>query len=156
YVVVARDIRDWKFDQLRDRTPGYPLLLRLAGAAESPSRSLFQVSMLLHFSSIWLLACALRAAGLPEVMLQIFAFLLVLPPYVEPAGYVMTENLAQFVLALAVTCLVFWFLSLKSIWLLLAALAIAYSGLTRPAYLALAFAISGCAFLLPILFRRSR
>jgi hypothetical protein len=132
YLQVAQDLADLTIDRLHDRTPGYPLLVGLSGASQAPTRLLFHLSLLLHFASIWLLACVLHAAGVTEKMLYLFGFLLLLPPYVEPAGYVLTENLIQFVLTLAFVGLVYWCLYRDKYWLMLAAMAIAYSGLTRP------------------------
>jgi hypothetical protein len=86
-------------------------------------------------------------------MLVGFCLLLLLPPYAENTGYVMTENLAQFCLALSVAGLVFWFRKRNIIWLFVSALAIAYSGLTRPTYQVLAFVIAGWLLLLPVLYR---
>jgi hypothetical protein len=156
YLQVAQDLADLAIDRLHDRTPGYPLLLRLTGATETPTRLLFYLSLSLHFASIWLLASVLHRAGVAEKLLHLFGLLLLLPPYVEPAGYVLTENLAEFVLTLALTSLVFWCLSHRLLWLILAALAIGYSGLTRPGYQALAPALCACLLMTSWLFRPAR
>src|SRR6187455_402074 len=94
YMDVARDLRDFHIDEVHDRAPGYPALLALTGASDAPTRTLFYVSLLLHFGSVWLLGLALYACGASTRALIAFGILLTLPPYVEPAGYVMTENLA--------------------------------------------------------------
>jgi hypothetical protein len=88
-------------------------------------------------------------------MLSLFGLLLLLPPYVEPAAYVLTENLTEFMLVVGFGSFVFWSLSCKTIWLLISALTIAYAGLTRPTYQALAFAMMGSLLVLPFLFSRS-
>src|SRR5437867_1539395 len=55
YLAVASDLRDLRIDYLHTRTPGYPLLLLLTASSEVPNRILFFLSLLLHFTSIWIL-----------------------------------------------------------------------------------------------------
>jgi hypothetical protein len=154
YMEVARDLRDFRIDEVHDRAPGYPALLALTGASDTPTRTLFYVSLLLHFGSVWLLALALRASGASTRALTIFGILLTLPPYVEPAGYVMTENLAQFTLAAGLSGLVMWLAYQRLAWLAGASLAFAVAGLTRPTYQVLAIAIAAALVLFPSLGRR--
>ena len=154
YMEVARDLRDFRIDDIHDRAPGYPALLALTGSTEAPTRALFYASLFFHFASLWLLAMALHASGVSERMLTAFGILLALPPYVEPAGYVMTENLAQFALAAGLTGLVMWFRARRVAWLVAASLAIAYAGLTRPVYQMLAFALAAGLVLFPGAVRR--
>src|SRR5688572_8220994 len=54
YLEVARDLADLKLDALHDRAPGYPMLLVATGSADEPTRTLFVVSLVLHFASVWL------------------------------------------------------------------------------------------------------
>src|SRR6266511_1235308 len=84
YLIAARHLADFHIDQLQDRAPGYPLFLLLTGASESPNRTLFVVSLVLYFASIWGLGIVLYRAGLTETKLNLFSFILLLPPYVEP------------------------------------------------------------------------
>jgi hypothetical protein len=158
YMEVARDLRDFRIDDIHDRAPGYPALLALTGSSDAPTRSLFYVSLLLHVGSVWLLALALHASGASSRPLTAFGILLTLPPYVEPAGYVMTENLAQFTLAAGLTGLVMWFAHRRHIWLAGASLAFAAAGLIRPTYQLLAICIGGAmvvlSFSLPSIGRR--
>ncbi|HSC29711.1 MAG TPA: hypothetical protein VLD67_20710, partial [Vicinamibacterales bacterium] len=149
YLEVAADLSDFRLDRLHDRAPGYPVLLLLTGSSTQPSRLLFHTSLLLHFASIWLLAIALAAAEVPGSWLVVFCCALILPPYVEPAAFVMTENLGQFMLAVAFVCLVLWFTSRRKLALVAAAVAVACSGLTRPVYQALAPALAASLFLMP-------
>jgi hypothetical protein len=153
YQRLARDLSDFRFDELPWRTPGYPLLLLLTGSSQVPTRALFFTSLLLHYASIWLLASALSCAGLRESALNLFALLLILPPFVEYAGYVLAENLTEFTLVIGFVSLVTWFLRSGTIWLVISAVAIAYSGLTRPTYQLLAFALAGVLLLTPVIFR---
>lgn len=142
YLEVARDLSDLRLDALHNRTPGYPVLLALTGSASHPTRALFRVSLLLHFASIWLLAAVLRAAGAGGRSLLAFGVLLLMPLYVEPAGYVMTENLAQFALAAGFAGLVLWFAGGRAVLLAVSSVAFAYAALTRPAYQGLAVGVA--------------
>ena len=153
YLRAAQDLSDFQIDQLQIRTPGYPVLLLLTGSSQGPTRQLFFTSLLLHFVSIWLLASVLSRAGLTGSTLNLFGVLLVLPPYVEYAGYVLAENLTEFMLVAGFVSLVTWFLRRGTAWLIASAGAIAYSGLTRPVYQTLAFALAGCLLFMPVLFR---
>jgi hypothetical protein len=89
-------------------------------------------------------------------MLNLFGFVLILPPYIEPAAYVLSENLAEFMLAIGFVGLMFWLLSCKMRWLIIASVAIGYSGLTRPTYQALALAMTGYLLIMLIRFRLFR
>jgi hypothetical protein len=153
YFRVAQDLSDLHINQLHYRTPGYPLLLVLTGASRSPNRTLFFASLLLHFSSIWLLGLVLFRAGLTEMRLNLFSLILLLPPFVEPAGYVLAENLAEAMLVAAFVSFIFWHLNKRIIWILISAASIGYAALTRPTYQLLALAVTAwlvmARFLLP-------
>lgn len=155
YLEVARDLEDFTLDALHDRAPGYPMLLVLTRSSRTPGPPLFFVSLLLHFAAISLLASAMNAAGLPRRWIWVFCALLLLPPYVEPAGHVMTENLAQFALVATLACLVLWFARGAAWLLVLAAAAASCAALTRPTYQALAFVVAACLLPLPRMFRSS-
>jgi hypothetical protein len=154
YMEVAHDLRDFRIDAIHDRTPGYPALLVLTGSSEAPTRTLFYASLFLHFGSVWLLALALHASGASTRALTAFGILLMLPPYAELAGYVMTENLAQFALAAGLTGLVMWFRARRAAWLVAASLAIGYAGFTRPVYQMLAVTLASGLVLFPGVVRR--
>src|SRR5262245_41987169 len=95
YLRAARDLSDFRVDQLQERPPGYPLLLALTGSSQTPGRALFFVSLWLHFAAIWALGSILHRAGLKERWLNLFSLILLLPPFVEPAAYVLSENLTE-------------------------------------------------------------
>lgn len=152
YLKAAWDLSDFRIDQLQNRTPGYPLLLLLTASGKTPKRTLFFTSLLFHFAVIWMLANVLHAIGLRDIALIFFALLLLLPPYVEPAAYVLSENFTQFMLVVGFSSLVFWYFCRKTVWLLISMLTIGYAGLIRPTYQALAFAMGGSLFITPILF----
>jgi hypothetical protein len=142
YLRFAQDLSDFHIDQYHERTPGYPVLLLLTGSSQSPNRALFYVSLALHFASIWLLASVLWRAGLSGKKVTLFSLILLLPPFVEPAAYVLTETLAEAMLVAAFVSLVFWHLNKRPIWILISAATIGYSALTRPTYQVLAFAVA--------------
>ncbi len=141
YMRAAREFSDFRLDQLQERAPGYPLLLMLTGSTQSPTRRLFFVSLLLHFGAIWLLANVLNRAGPSEIMLTLFGFLLLLPPYVESAAYVLTENLTEAILVTVFIGLVLWYLNDQTVWLIISSITIGFSALTRPTYQLLALAV---------------
>lgn len=143
YLEVARDLADSRLDALHDRTPGYPLLLAVTGSTLAPTRTLFYVSLALHFASVWLLALMLHASGLPARWLAAFCVVLSLPPFAETAGYVMTENLAQFSLVAGFYALMSGLRRGNVAAIAAAPLAFAFAALTRPAYQALALALGG-------------
>jgi hypothetical protein len=149
YMAVAVDLSDGRIDALHDRSPGYPLLLTLTGSAHQPTRTLLLVSLFLHFSSIWFLAAALHDADAGPMLLLAFAGLLALPLYVEPAGHVMTENLAQFLLAVGTSWVVRSFTRSRPWMLGAASLALAAAAVTRPTYQALGVALGVVLLLLP-------
>jgi hypothetical protein len=148
YMEAARDLSDGSVDNLNNRSPGFPLFLILTGATEHPTRAFWFVSLILHFSGIWLLAQVLHTARLSAKAITLFGVVLLLPPQVENAAILMTENLTQFCLILALTSLIWWCRQRKTIWLIVSALAIAYGGLVRPTYQMLAFVIVGCLLLI--------
>lgn len=152
YLAAASDLKDFRIDYLHIRTPGYPLLLLITASSEVPNRALFFLSLLLHFTSIWILASILYSTGLTETILILFGLLLLLPPYVEPAAYALSENLTAFMLVVGFGSFVLWSRRGKTIWLFISALAIGYAGFTRPFYAVLAFAMAGSLFVIPLLF----
>jgi hypothetical protein len=154
YLEVAKDLADFSLDSLHDRTVGYPLLLVATGATDHATGLLLAVSLLLHLASAWLLAVVLRAAGLGPRWLLVFGCVLVLPPYVEPAAWVQTENLAQFTLVAGFACLVLGLSPSRVVLLTASALAFGYGALTRPVYQALAVTLAGLLLVVPALTRR--
>src|SRR5262249_34989176 len=83
----------------------------------------------------------------------LFGLILLLPPYVEYAAYVMAENLTEFMLVGGFVALVAWFLRRGTTWLIASWVAFAYSGLSRPTYQIVAFAVTACLLVMPVLFR---
>lgn len=154
YMEVAKDLTDWRLDHSHLRPPGYPVLLVLTGSAHQPTRALFIVSLMLHILSVGLLLAVLvRIRGIGKVGVLIFMTLLLLPPFVDPAAYVMTENLSKFVIVLGTVGLLQWFATHRFMWLILALIGFAYAGITHPIYLfvlpAIALALLPIQYLFP-------
>ena len=141
YLRAAQDLSDFHLDELQQRAPGYPLLLLLTGSQHSPGRTLFFVSLFLHFASIYILAYGLYQAGLKAWTISIFSLILLLPPYVEPAAYILSEVLAEVLLVVAVIGFYLWYLRNQAGWILLSSIAMGCAALTRPAYQLLPIAI---------------
>jgi hypothetical protein len=142
YLRFAQDLSDFSIEQLHERTPGYPIFLLLTGSAPSPNRTLFHASLLLHLASIWLLAGILWRTGLSGMKITGFTILLLLPPFVEPAGYVLTETFAETMLVLTLASLVFWRVNHKTTWICVSAASIGFAALTRPTYQVLVVAVA--------------
>jgi hypothetical protein len=100
-----------------------------------------------------MLAYGLFQAGLKAWTISIFSLILLLPPYVEPAAYILSEVLAEVLLVAAVIGFYLWYLRNQAGWILLSSIAIGCAALTRPAYQLLPIAIVGylitVGFLLP-------
>jgi len=152
YLTAAQDLSDFHIDQLQTRAPGYPILLLLTQSSRSPGRILFFVSLLLHFASIWLLATVIYRAGATELMLILFAFILLLPPYVESAAYVLTENLSEAMIVTGFVTFIYWTLHKRVIWIIASALSFGYAALTRPTFQILALAIAAYFLIVTLVF----
>jgi hypothetical protein len=152
YLGAAQDLADFHIDQLQTRAPGYPILLVVTQSTRSPGRTLFFVSLLLHFASIWLLANVLYRAGGTEVTLILFAFILLLPPYVESAAYVLSENLAEAMIVIGFVTFIYWTLRKRVIWIITSALGFGYAALTRPNFQILAPAIAAYLIIVMVVF----
>jgi hypothetical protein len=144
YLKAAQDLSDLHIDQLQDRPPGYPLFLLLTGSSAAPGRALVIASLAMHFVSIWLLAALLSRAGSSQVALLGFCLVLLMPPYVESAGYVLSENLAEAMLVLTFVGIVRWADDHRTTWMLLAAGSVACAALTRPTFQYLPIALAVC------------
>jgi hypothetical protein len=142
YLRAAQALSGAHTDRPNDRAPGYPLFLILTSSVHSPGRTLFMASLGLHLLSVWLLAIVLHRLGVAERTLRLFAIVLLLPPYVEPAAYVLTENLTEAALAVGFAGFALWLLAGSRAWLVASSLAFGYAGLTRPTYQLLAPALA--------------
>jgi hypothetical protein len=64
----------------------------------------------------------------------LFGVLALLPPFVEPAAQVMTENLTAFCLMLSVTAAFAWLTRHQNAYLVVSGLSMSYAALARPTY----------------------
>jgi len=156
YMRSAFDLADGRVDQLQNRTPGYPLVLLLTGSQETPNRRLLFLSLILHFSSIWVVAGVLADLGISQRLLWVFYVVLLLPTFVEPAAYVLAENLTEFMLVVSFAGIVFWLSQRRGLWLLMAVTALSYTALTRPTYQLLSVVLAGFVAIAPKVFRWPR
>jgi hypothetical protein len=147
YMRLARDIKHLTLSRLQERTPGFPLFLILTGSENGPTRLLFYSSLLVHFATIGILAYLLDILAVPRLLTALFLVISLLPPYVEPAAYVMTETLSQFLIVVACVALVFWLARKRNVFLVLFSAAAMSAAFVRPTFQALAPFLAMCAVL---------
>jgi hypothetical protein len=148
YLKAARELGSIGQARPNVRTPGYPLLLGAVGAAQGPTRLLFLVQLLLQVASVYLACAALRSAGAGTALTVVVGLIGLLPPYVYRSAYLLTENLAQFCVVLAVACLQRFLVRGGEGWLILSSLALGYAAMTRPTFLLVAVALGALLLLL--------
>ena len=134
YQRVAKDLKNFQISGLHQRTPGYPLLLALAGAEEKLSRGLFLATLGLHLLAAAAVAWLLAFLGLGRVAVAVFLALALLPIYVEPTAYAITESPCAFSVVLAVTAFIYWLARGRLPAALAAGFAAAFAALVRPTY----------------------
>lgn len=135
YMEVAQDLLDLRLDRAHLRPIGYPLLLALTHSAYKPTRMLFIVQLTLYILSVGLLLTVVgKLKGMSKVAILIFITLLFLPPFADPAAYVLTEHLSRFTLVVGVVGLLQWFNSRRWIWLILSLIGFIYAVVTHPIY----------------------
>lgn len=134
YLTAARHLASAPAAHPEFRTPGYPILLRLAGATEGPTRELFLFQLLLQVAAVFLACAALRAVGAGTALTVAIGVVGLLPPYVLRSAFVLTENLAQFCVVLAVASLQRFLDRRRAVWLALSSLAFGYAAMTRPTF----------------------
>ncbi len=134
YLSVAQDIEHRDFSRLWERTPGYPLIMALTGSAFVPSRALYLWQLTFHLCASLLLTFGLYRLRVPLLVTGLFLVIALLPPQVESALYVLTENATQACLALGVVGLTLWFAGNTPGWLLITGLSFSVAGLIRPTF----------------------
>lgn len=153
YFAVAHDLADFRLERLHYRPPGYPMWLRLLGFVEHhATKRLVAAGLLLYVFGLWTLTLVLQRLELSQRGLMLFVLLLSLPPFVEPAAYVLSENLAQFLLDASLVAVVFWLWRRQSRYLWLAGSILAAAALTKPTYVLLAPALASSLALSAFLF----
>jgi len=156
YMAMAQDLSDFRLDSPTIRTPGYPLLLLLTGAAQRPNRALMIVSLTLHFLAVGLLLALLHRFGLGFKSLLWLAMLLLLPPFTQSAGFVLTESLAEFFLAITFVATVAGLGTNRLSYLMAGSIGACAAALVRPTYQFLPLVIPATAWIVLFLSRRSR
>jgi hypothetical protein len=138
YLDAARDLADYRWEQLHFRSPGYPLLLRLTGA-EEPGLALVLVQLGLYAAAVYSFASLLARLGAGRGIVIAFTVACWLPHVAQSAGVALSESLATSLLALGFAALA------RGIWLggraaSLGAASAAFGALavTRPVYQATA------------------
>ena len=134
YQRVAKDLKNFQISGLHQRTPGYPLLLALAGAEEKLNRGLFVATLILHLLAAGVAAWLLAFLGLGRIAVAAFLALALLPPYVESSAHAITESLCEVCVVAAVAAFVYWLARGRLPAALLAGFAAAFAALVRPTY----------------------
>jgi len=132
---VARDIQQLTFGEIRDRPPGYPLVLLCTGSCAEPTRLLFGVSLALHFASAGMLFNLLTRTGLSLWLSGAFLVLSITPFYVEPAAIALTEVFTRFFVTFGLFQTLEGVMR-RSMWRFTAAgVSFGYAGWTHPLFL---------------------
>ena len=134
YIRLASDISHLHISRLHQRTPGYPLIMALAGSAEAPTRLLFWLMLALQFGATAGIAVHLRRMGISRASGILFVALALLPPFVAPAAYAETETTAQFAIVLTYLGLVAWLTIGRWKAFALFVLAGTFTAFVRPTY----------------------
>jgi hypothetical protein len=148
YMAVAADLQDGNLSKLHERTIGYPLLLLAADAAEHPTRALFFLQLLMHFSAVAMLLVLLLDLNVPTQLIALFVVLASLPPAVEPATIMATETAASFFLISGFLGLIGWLMGRSVGWLVGSAVAMGFCGLVRPSFQLVALACAAALVLI--------
>lgn len=147
YMSLARDMKHFTLSRLQERTPGYPLFLLLNSAEERPTRILFYSSLLVYFTTAGMLAYLLSLLATPRMLIVLFLGIALLPPYVEPAAYVLTETLSQFLIVAAYLSLLLWLAGKRNLFLALFSIASTAAAFVRPTFQALAPFLAVCVLI---------
>jgi len=105
---VAGQIVTSGWDQLTDRTPGYPLLLWATGSLHDETTLLFAVQAALHAVAVLLVVRVAARLGLPTAWRTAIAVLLVMPPPMVKVVYAGSEALSELLVVLVLWVFVRW------------------------------------------------
>lgn len=156
YMKVAADLQDLKLDKLPVRTPGYPLLLWLTNSHENPTRLLFFIQLVLHLSSVLLLAYLLNYMAVSKKIIALFLFLSLIPPSMVMTAYVLSETLTQFFLVIGVVFLLLGIDKSKRSLIVISSIALSFSALVRPTYQLIFVVIFGLLLVSLFLVQKAR
>jgi len=145
YMSFAREIAQGRVAHLQMRTPGYPLFLLLTRSEVTPQRLLFYTQLALHFASISFLAYVLWFLRVKAWAIAAFTGVALLPPYVEPSAYVLSETLTTFCVVADFAALIFWLHTRKTALLALFTAAAVSAPFVRPTYELLVPLTGSCA-----------
>ena len=134
YLEVAEDLRDGSLSKVYARPPGYPLFLLAAGSSPEPGSELVRLQLVLHFVAVAALLHLLRRLGASAFARWAFVAVALLPPFVEHAVFVLTECVAECLLALGLAGTVLWLADGSRGWLAAAVLSLGCAGLVHPAH----------------------
>ena len=156
YMKVAADLQDLKLDTLHGRTPGYPLLLWLTNSSEQPTRLLFFTQLLLHFTSVLLLAYLLNYMAVSKKIIALFLFIAVIPPSMVMTAYVLTETLTQFFLVAGFVFLLLGLDKSNTTLVVISSIALSLAGFVRPTYELIFIPVLGMLLVALCLTKKSR
>ena len=126
-----------------DRVPGYPALLVLTGAVDAPSRLLLLVQVAMAVASVLMVVACARMLDVGERLRVAATVVLLAPPMMAHARFVLTEVFAGFLVMVAMWSFTRWATARHSNGLLvLTGLAVGFSAWVRPAFTAW-FAVTG-------------
>jgi len=150
YLDAASDLRDGRLDRPQLRPAGYPLLLLLTGGGQQPGAGLLLTQLALHMASVVLLAGLLIRLRASTWQVLLLAVVGCMPHLAQSSAEVLSEGLAQFLLALGFVGFCRWLLLKGStVWLVSGACGVALAAATRPVYQSVVVALAVVALLLP-------
>jgi len=146
YLQAASEIANFSMPA-PERVPLFPSLLALVGATSKSANFswLLLVQLLMHGVVVCITTYVLLDLKIPKIPCISAAILLWLPPYTQYAGYVLSETLAEFLLAIMFFCVYQFFKTQGSFPLYIAAAISAALALVRTTFQALSL------FLIPLL-----
>jgi hypothetical protein len=144
YMTLAGELKHLNLTEVPARTPGLPILLLLTGSDSGPTRAFYNVSLALHFTSVGLLAWLLYELNLRLTWIAAFLAAGCMPPFVEWAAQMGTENLTEFLLVLTFVFLAAWLKRQHPILLVAYPIAALCLALTRPTFQVLVPTLAFC------------
>jgi len=127
-----------RFTQLHGRLPGLTVFILMVGTG----RAYFYATLALHLIGVGALALLMFRLGVRAAFVWTFAFLGVLPPYVQNAAYLSSETFTEAFLALGFVLLCAFVLKRRWPYCVFASLCFVWAGLARPAILFVPFALA--------------
>jgi hypothetical protein len=142
YARIAETIDNGSLNTMPERSIGYPFLLLLTNSISSPTRSLFYSQLCMHMLAMIAAAYTISKMEVPIKWIMIFITVGILPLWVEPAAFALTETPTAFSLVIGFSCLMLYFHNGKLGLLLLGCIFLCLSALLRPTYQILSIVIA--------------